>query len=85
LFGLSDILLNYALQEEPELVEQCQNQLLSYLQRFASPTDLPSGLVCGGYSPSLLVGLSGIGLHLLRLANKGKVPSVLLLNEETLT
>lgn len=84
LFGLSDILLNYALQEAPELVSECQNQVLTYLQRFSSPTDLPSGLVCGGYSPSLLIGLSGIGLHLLRLANRGKVPSVLLLNRDTL-
>ena len=84
LFGLSDILLNYGLQEDPALVGQCQDQMVVYLQRFASPIDLPSGLVCGGYSPSLLIGLSGIGLHLLRLANKGKVPSVLLLDAETL-
>ncbi|HEY8026019.1 MAG TPA: lanthionine synthetase LanC family protein [Burkholderiaceae bacterium] len=84
LLGLSDILLSYALQESPEQVEECQNQMLTYLRGFNSPIDLPSGLVCGGYSPSLMNGLSGIGLHLLRLANSGTIPSVLLLDRETL-
>jgi len=83
-FGLSDVLLSYTLQESPEKVEECQNQVLDYLKRFDSPVKLRSGLACGGYSPSLMAGLSGIGLHLLRLAKLGNVPSVLLLDRETL-
>lgn len=80
IFGLTDILLSYALKEDPAMIPELQAQVLGIIAQYESPIALPSGLVCGGYSPSLLVGLSGIGLHLLRLTDPGTVPSVLLVS-----
>lgn len=79
-FGLLDILLSFAFrQKDVEMIEYCRNRALCYLENFESPILLPSGLVSGGYSPALLVGLSGIGMHFLRASSDGEIPSVLMI------
>ncbi|HXU94700.1 MAG TPA: lanthionine synthetase LanC family protein [Gallionella sp.] len=76
-FGLLDILLSYSsLYGDEQLLEDIHETANAYLSGFSDPAKLPSGLVAGGYSPALMVGLSGVGLSCLRMTNN-KVPSAL--------
>ena len=42
--------------------------------------DAENGVMEGGFFPGLMLGLSGFGMHFLRLARPDRVPSVLLLD-----
>ncbi|NTF46556.1 lanthionine synthetase LanC family protein [Rhizobium rhizogenes] len=79
--GLSDILLDLATAFDDDEARSCVNATVrSVLGEHGHPEQMPSGLQRGGYSPCLMVGIAGIGLHLLRLRNPG-IPSVLCLNQ----
>lgn len=76
--GLSDILLTYGQQmNDAAIIETAESYSAQYYALFADIQDMPSGVNAGGYSPSLLTGLAGVGLHYLRLCTKSFVPSAL--------
>jgi lantibiotic modifying enzyme len=76
--GLSDILFTYGKYTNNEQ-GICDSAYFSekYLALYPQIQDMPSGIMAGGYSPSLLTGLAGVGLHYLRLSAQTHVPSVL--------
>jgi len=76
--GLTDILLSYAQHtDDSELETEARTFAGNYLKLHAHPIDMSSGLIAGGYSPSLLIGMSGVGLHCLRLHSEHHIPSAL--------
>ncbi len=80
--GLSDILFtcgNY--MNDSESREMAIFISEKYLRLFPVVRNMPSGIVAGGFSPSLLTGSAGIGLHYLRLASENPIPSVLMITK----
>lgn len=78
--GLSDILLTYGSRmKDAEVIQMAYDCSEKYLDLFASVLDMPSGIHAGGFSPSLMTGSAGIGLHFLRLYSDNEIPSVLLI------
>jgi class II lanthipeptide synthase len=77
--GLSEILLVVSevlgTHEDRALAERW---LSDWVPRLGNCRDCPSGLISKGRTPCLMVGSSGIGLHLLRLGSPRKIPSPLL-------
>ena len=81
ILGLSDILWDLATALDDDEARSCvQATVRSVLGDHNHPEQMPSGLQRGGYSPCLMVGIAGIGLHFLRLRNPD-IPSVLCLNQ----
>lgn len=81
ILGLSDILWDFTKILDDDEARSCVHAAArAILDRYGHSEHMPSGLQRGGYSPSLMVGIAGIGLHFLRLRNPG-IPSVLCLNE----
>ncbi len=77
-FGLSDILYTYGkVVNSDEHVSISVQHSAELIRKFKSVKNIPSGINAGGYSPSLLTGIAGIGLHFLRLYSKNNIPSVL--------
>jgi lantibiotic modifying enzyme len=79
LAGFSEILLvlSEILDEDPYR-ERAERAFAKLLPRLGAWSDCPSGLICQGRTPCLMVGAAGIGLHLLRLGSPRRVPSPLL-------
>ncbi|MEB2844492.1 hypothetical protein GAO09_13670 [Rhizobiales bacterium RZME27] len=81
--GLSDIILEHGLRRRDEaLIVAARTASLRILSNRFSLKSMPSGLQAGGYSPCLMVGLAGIGLHCLRLEDPA-IGSILLPTSET--
>ena len=65
--GLCDIILEHGIRtSNEELINSSQYSSSIILESHSNPFEMPSGLQAGGYSPCLLVGVAGIGLHCLR-------------------
>lgn len=77
--GLAEILLvvGELLGSDPRR-DAADHRLAGLAERYDHGERWPSGLQSRGKSPCLMVGASGIGLHLLRRAFPGRVPSPLL-------
>lgn len=76
--GLTDILFTYAEHtNDSKLKKEARAFAEKYLNLHPQPADMTSGIIAGGYSPSLLIGMSGVGLHYLRLHADQHVPSAL--------
>ncbi|WP_034057502.1 lanthionine synthetase LanC family protein [Lacinutrix jangbogonensis] len=79
ILGLSDIIFSYAQKlNNEELMSFSRAITLDYISKFKNVISLPSGIVAGGYNPSIMVGLSGIGLHCLRLYSNENISSPLI-------
>ncbi len=80
ILGLSDIVFSYGKKmEEKDSIQFSKKISQLYLNEFNDITLMPSGLTLGGYNPSIMVGLSGIGLHYLRLSSNTIIPTPLIL------
>ncbi|HEU4560532.1 MAG TPA: lanthionine synthetase LanC family protein [Longimicrobium sp.] len=67
----------------PELAQVADRVGWAGIERFASPGQAwPCGVPSGGETPSLMLGLAGIGYFYLRLYDPAGVPSVLLVTPE---
>lgn len=76
--GLSDILfLHGQYMNDERSREAAISYAHSYLELYPNVYDMPSGIIAGGYSPSLMTGIAGVGLHYLRLSTEKAIPSVL--------
>ncbi len=78
--GNAELLLRFALlNDEPafqlEANVQVQSQWRNVDEALAGTSEGTAG-----FFPGLMLGLSGFGMHFLRLARPGQVPSVLLLD-----
>lgn len=79
ILGLSDIIFTYGKRtDNGELTDYAKTITHDYIRKFRDPLSMASGLGNGGYSPCLMVGLAGIGLHCLRLYNHS-IASVLVI------
>ena len=66
--GLTDVMLTYGKYvNNPDLIDLAKAETIKYIDLFPNPVTMPSGLSAGGYSPCLMVGLAGVGLHCLRI------------------
>ncbi len=80
LLGLTDILLTYGTQmHDNDLIEHAKDITVAYIKLFNSLDKIPSGLSSGGYSPCLMVGLAGIGLHCLRTINHSTASALIII------
>lgn len=76
--GLSDILFSYGTyRQDTQIQDRARFYSEQYLQRYPRAYDMPSGIIAAGYSPSLLTGMAGVGLHYLRLSAEHPIPSAL--------
>jgi lantibiotic biosynthesis protein len=76
--GLSDILFTYGeCNNDEESKAEARSFSGQYLNLHLHPYDMQSGIIAGGYSPSLLIGMAGVGLHYLRLSSERNIPSAL--------
>ncbi len=74
ILGLSDIIYTYAQKVNDQNLMQFSAEMTSnYVSRFEDVISMPSGIVAGGYSPSVMVGHAGIGIHLLRLYSEAVI------------
>lgn len=81
--GLSDIVLEHGWRSHnPALIAAARAASLHVLGSQFSVKSMPSGLQAGGYSPCLMVGLAGVGLHCLRLEDES-IASILLPTSES--
>ncbi|MGI2033225.1 lanthionine synthetase LanC family protein [Rhizobium panacihumi] len=81
--GLSDIILEHGWRKrDPALIAAARAASLNVLGSQFSVKAMPSGLQAGGYSPCLMVGLAGVGLHCLRLEDES-IASILLPTSES--
>lgn len=79
ILGSSDIIFSYAQKlNNRELMTFSRAISSSYIAKFKSILSMPSGIVAGGYNPSIMVGHSGIGIHCLRLYADEKIKSPLI-------
>jgi len=79
LTGLAEILaLGAARLGDADLRAVAENSARELIRRHAGRGDWPSGVPSGGWSPALMLGTAGIGLHFLRLYAPDRVPTVLL-------
>ena len=77
--GLSEIVLTAGhLLDEPAYRLAAARTAGELVRRYATAGDRPSGMPSGGPSPALFLGAAGIGYHLLRIYDPGRVPPVLL-------
>lgn len=80
ILGSSDIIFSYAKKRNNvELMAFSKEITQNYISKFENIISMPSGIVAGGYSPSIMVGHSGIGLHCLRLYADELIKSPLIL------
>lgn len=80
ILGSSDIIFSYAKKlNNVELMDFSKEITQNYISKFKNIISMPSGIVAGGYSPSIMVGHSGIGLHCLRLYADELIKSPLIL------
>jgi lantibiotic modifying enzyme len=80
--GLSDILFTYGeYNNDEEIKNEARAFSEQYLHLHSHPYDMGSGIIAGGYSPSLMTGIAGIGLHYLRLSSERNIPSALFVME----
>ena len=80
ILGLSDIIYTYARKtDKPDLISFSQETTFNYVQNFPQIYSMPSGIVAGGYNPCMMVGLSGIGLHCLKLQSKETINGPLII------
>ncbi|MCO6003415.1 type 2 lanthipeptide synthetase LanM family protein [Actinoallomurus purpureus] len=78
--GNAELFLRFArLRDEPAFQLEANVQVRG---QWRNVDDADTGLVenTAGFFPGLMVGMSGFGMHFLRLAAPGRVPSVLLLD-----
>lgn len=81
ILGLSDILFSYGKEmQDDSSIEMALEVSQQYLGLFSNVVDMPSGITAGGYSPSIMTGIAGIGLHYLRLSSECHISSVLLIS-----
>lgn len=78
LAGLLELLLDASsILGEPSLAVLPREAWQSLIASHGSACDWPSGDPSGGFSPSLMIGLAGVGYSMLRVARTG-TPSILL-------
>lgn len=76
--GLSDIVLEHGRRTgSDDDIAMAAGASSSVLELYPDPAAMPSGLQAGGYTPCLMVGLAGVGLHCLRQSDHS-LPTVLL-------
>ncbi|MGH9762753.1 MAG: lanthionine synthetase LanC family protein [Blastocatellia bacterium] len=76
--GLSDIVLSFAeALDDSASADAARTAVLQLVERYAAADDWPSGITTGGSNPTLMIGSSGVGHHLLRLHAPREVRSVL--------
>ncbi len=78
--GNAELFLRFArLRDEPAFQLEANVQVQTQWRHFE---DTESGIVqnTAGFFPGLMIGMSGFGMHFLRLAHPDRVPSVLLLD-----
>jgi type 2 lantibiotic biosynthesis protein LanM len=76
--GNAELFLRFAvLRDEPAFRLEANVQVQEQWRRL---DDAENGVMEGGFFPGLMLGLSGFGMHFLRLARPDRVPSVLLLD-----
>ena len=74
ILGSSDIIYTYAKKVgDNELMTFSKETTSYYISKFKDFNSLPSGIVAGGYNPSIMVGHAGIGMHCLRLFSSKKI------------
>jgi lantibiotic modifying enzyme len=79
LAGLSEVLLvSGEILGEPHYRQLAAATASELVRRYSYSQDWPSGLQTKAYSPCLMVGTSGVGIHLLRLTSPTPIPSPLL-------
>ena len=77
--GLTEILLSARqLGSETDLGELARQQSLTLLRKHLDTVDWPCGTATGGFNPSLMLGIAGIGYHFLRLHDPTTVSPLLL-------
>lgn len=80
LAGLSEILLIFAEAfDDDSRRELASNVTGELIRRYAETGDWPGGNMTGGVNPTLMIGVSGIGHHLLRLHAPRAVPPLLII------
>jgi lantibiotic modifying enzyme len=78
--GLSEIVLTAGhLLDEPAYRTAAARTAGELVRRYGTEGDWPSGMPSGGPSPALFLGSAGIGYHLLRIHDPGRVPPVLVI------
>ncbi|GLY28765.1 type 2 lanthipeptide synthetase LanM family protein [Kineosporia sp. NBRC 101731] len=78
--GNAELLLRFALLKEEPAFQLEANVQVQSLWRSVDEALAGTAEGTAGFFPGLMLGLSGFGLHLLRLARPDQVPSVLLLD-----
>lgn len=77
--GLSEIVWMYGEWFAHAYRVKAVDAALELVRRYGASGEWPSGVNAGGPNPSLMIGIAGIGYHLLRLCDPAGVPPVLAL------
>lgn len=81
LAGLSEIVLIYAEAfDDDGYREMATSATGELIRRYAETCDWPGGNITGGVNPTLMIGISGVGHHLLRLHAPRRVPPLLVID-----
>jgi lantibiotic modifying enzyme len=76
--GLSEIALCFAeALDDDAAANAAKTAALQLIERYSAAGDWPSGITTGGPNPTLMIGSSGVGHHLLRLHRRDRVPPVI--------
>ncbi|GAA2803402.1 type 2 lanthipeptide synthetase LanM family protein [Saccharopolyspora taberi] len=78
--GNAELLLRFALLNSEPAFQLEANVQVQDLWRSLDDAELGNGEASASFFPGLMLGISGFGMHLLRLAHPDRVPSVLLLD-----